>query len=318
VPYPTQIVQDCKKDESCADAFLSAPYFALNTSVACYYDPTNCPAVAFVRGYTWWYWFLWAFPTVSLLVLMNYWTYHFFVWKLKKTLYGIMAYLFTWWFILFPLVFLLSIALATRDEQVPPASKTGVLVFALCLMGVTVIAICVLFYIFIYSKKRGGSSRGNTSENISYPIKNPTESNFATKPELNMGAGIEMRVTEANKETSEVSGSSSGSNSGSKSSKSAEPVTAPAFVVYQQATQQVPDVGAGIPAGMEANTGIMGIEPPAGGESPDGSEEASATGSGSGSGSGSKSKSKSKKSERSADYSSDKVESKDTSASNDG
>jgi hypothetical protein len=43
--------------------------FALGTKHQCFYNPDNTSEVIFDRGYTWWKWFLTAFPTLFLFMM---------------------------------------------------------------------------------------------------------------------------------------------------------------------------------------------------------------------------------------------------------
>lgn len=125
---------------------MAKPYLAVNQSALCYFDPTRCDQVEFEKGYTWWYWFIWGFPTLALFVLMNYWTYYGLNKWLDDQKKAIMGYLFIWWVIFFPLIFLLPIGVATKEDQVNASGKTIVLALAFSIMAIALGAIGYLWY----------------------------------------------------------------------------------------------------------------------------------------------------------------------------
>jgi len=131
---------------------MQKPYLEVNGTTLCFFDPTQCDQISFEKGYTWWYWFLWSFPTLSLLILMNYWTFHgLHVWldDFKK---GLMGYILIWWVILFPFVFLLPLAVATKEDAVPANAKTGVLALTFTIVAIALGGIGYLWYLI-----QGGS-----------------------------------------------------------------------------------------------------------------------------------------------------------------
>jgi hypothetical protein len=128
------------------------PYLEVNQTTTCFFDPTRCGEVEFEKGYTWWYWFIWSFPTLSILILLNYWTFvglNTYFDDHKKALIG---YLGVWWVIIFPLVFLLPISVGTRTDQVDPTSKNVVLAIAFIFMGIAMGVMGYAYYLL-----RGGS-----------------------------------------------------------------------------------------------------------------------------------------------------------------
>jgi len=151
-PQQATTEQDCGTSESCADQYIQKPYLVVNQSTLCFFDPTNCGSVAFEKGYTWWYWLLWSFPTVVLLVLMNYWTFHGLNVWFDSWMKALIGYLLIWWVILFPLIFLVPLAEATKIDAVPTNAKTGILALAFTLMAIALGAMGFLYY-----RERGGN-----------------------------------------------------------------------------------------------------------------------------------------------------------------
>jgi len=155
-PQPATKVKDCGTSELCANDYMSKPYLKLNSTSLCFYDPTRCDQVEFEKGYTWWYWFIWAFPTITLICLMNYWTYYALNKWLDDQKKALMGYLLIWWVIFFPLIFLLPLGVATKPDQVSSGGKTAVLTLAFVIMAISLGVMAFLWY----QLKKGGSNSG--------------------------------------------------------------------------------------------------------------------------------------------------------------
>lgn len=149
-PVSTQLVQDCGEEEECADQFLEQANFLPNSTSTCWFNPFQCTEVDFARGYTWWYWLVWSFPTVIIVFLLNLWTFIGFNSYYNSFHRALILYLVVWWIVLFPLVFLLPLALASPADQVPQTAKNGILVFALVLASCGVVG--ALFSYWLYRR----------------------------------------------------------------------------------------------------------------------------------------------------------------------
>lgn len=138
--------KDCGRDESCADQLLLQPYLQYNSTSTCYYNPDQCSQIEFLKGYTWWYWLIWAFPTLAILFLLNFWTFVGLNTKIDNWRISLMIYLAIWWVILFPLVFMVPLATVTKTDQVHHEARTGILAAAFTTMAIALGSIGVLYY----------------------------------------------------------------------------------------------------------------------------------------------------------------------------
>jgi len=166
---PATFVKDCGQDQSCADQFLLEPFLQYNTTSTCYYNPNQCDEIAFTKGYTWWYWLIWAFPTFALLFLLNFWTFVGLNTKFDNWRLAFVIYLFIWWVILFPLVIMLPIALATTPDQISPDAQTGILATAFSIMGISLGIIGYLLYTNYGCRWCCGSTNELLSEQLTSP-----------------------------------------------------------------------------------------------------------------------------------------------------
>jgi len=98
----------------------------------------------FKRGYTWWKWLLTSIPTAVLFVLLNVGTFMLLKSLFDQVKFAAAIHLVIWGVIIFPLVVLLPLGIATSDFEVSPGGKIACLVImGICILG-SIIGIGIL------------------------------------------------------------------------------------------------------------------------------------------------------------------------------
>jgi hypothetical protein len=139
------VTKTFKSDLDGAKAFQNS--FQTNTTHQCWYDPTDYNSVVFQRGYSWWKWFLFSFPSMFLLLFLCAGTYAMIEscllrdldsdrWKINAVQIAL------WMGCLFPFLFFLPL------EQLAPISSPGRIALVVLITTFVTCGCFPLFFVY--------------------------------------------------------------------------------------------------------------------------------------------------------------------------